>query len=349
VTSLTPENTGPQFARFPPVLPFDCPTDLEAAADFYGLQQCYPRVTLRPWHSRSQGIEMPHSFCLPDGSVGAVSSNRYHYGARMACDSLNSASVVRNWYDAKLRVGLEASKFYADSPRTAMTLRKYVPSQFKPLAAKAIYDIFKADTIYDPCMGWGDRLAAAMSLPRAVSFYGRDVNPFVFAGYSEQVKAFGGQSDFFFEFRGAETQMDFENVFDVSFTSPPYYKAEKYAGTGQSHSLYKTFPVWLEKFLFPMADNCLKAVRHGGYVVFNISDVYADHRVNVICAPLIAHLRTAGAEYLGAIGYPMGRRVNRNAADHPDGSQFAEPVLVFRKGAGPALLDILMEYACDGL
>jgi hypothetical protein len=323
--------------RIPPMLPLDCPTDEEAMASYQDLRDLDPRTVWRrgAWDSRS---ELPFEvlpFALSNLPVGTKASNRFHYQARMACDSLNSPSVVRSWYNLKFRAGLESSKFYADSPKTALALRKYIPAQYRPAAALAQFKLLNARRVYDPCGGWGDRLAAALAADLEV-YYARDVNPVVFAGYSEQVKRLPSKTQVCLEFKGAEIDAPASNYFDLVMTSPPYFKAEKYMGSESSHVLYKAFDQWMEKFLFRMVANAYESLRDGGYLLLNISDVYADHRINKICLPLVDFCRTQlGLQWGGAFGYDLGKRLNSNNASSSKAG-FGEPVLVFRKNGDPA-------------
>lgn len=327
---------------FDPRIPLDCPTDDEALLDYAKLRATPVNIKYSSWHSRSKDIPDIHDIVIPMDKIGMLSSNRFHYGARMACDSANSPSVVRNWYIQKFRKGLEASVYYKDSPKTALALRKYIPAQFRPMAAKAIYDFFNAKKVYDPCMGWGDRLSGAIASDIEL-YYGRDVNPFCFSGYSEQIKRLPSLTKVSMEMIGSETTVPAEDFFDLTFTSPPYYKMEKYAGDKQSHAMYKSFDSWMDGYLYPTAKNCLASVKQGGYVVFNISDVYVDHKINVICIPLIEYMKSIGAIYCGAIGYEIGKRINRNN-EYSQSKGFCEPVLVFRKGDGPSLNDLMQKY-----
>jgi hypothetical protein len=316
---------------FPCTLPIDCPSDVEALKDFDELCRYIPRVRNMAWTSRSANITKIHDYTLPIDRVGMQSSNRFHYGARMACDSVNSPSVVRSWYIKKFRKGLESSVYYEKSPKTALALRKYIPSQFRPASAKTLYAAFKAKKVYDPCMGWGDRLSGAMS-GNVDFYYGRDVNPFLFGGYSEQIKRlrYNSKTEVHFEMIGSETSCPEEGFFDLVFTSPPYFKAEKYAGEAQSHALYKKFDAWLDGFMFPMAKHSYDSIHENGHVAFNVSDVYCDHTTNHICEPLINYMISLGANYKGAIGYEMGKRVNKNS-NKSQTAGFSEPILIFAK------------------
>lgn len=284
-----------------------------------------------------------HPYTLPIDRVGMLSSNRFHFSARMACDSANSPSVVRNWYIQKFRKSLESSEFYEKSPKTALALRKYIPSQFRPASAKTVFEVFKAKKIYDPCMGWGDRLSGALA-SKAEFYYGRDVNPFLFAGYSEQVRRLDSSTEVCVEMVGAETGCPEQDFFDLVFTSPPYYKAEKYAGELQSHVKFKGIDSWLKGFLFPMAAHSLNSIHEDGFVAINISDVYVDHRQNEICRPLIEFMRSIGATYEGAFGYELGKRINKNNMDSQK-KGFAEPILVFSKQKEGRLVRILTSNA----
>ena len=42
---------------------------------------------------------------------------------------------------------------------SAFRLGTYIATQFKPVVAKAIYDMTNAKTVLDTSCGWGDRLA----------------------------------------------------------------------------------------------------------------------------------------------------------------------------------------------
>jgi len=282
------------------------------------------------WYSRSDVNGKINKYIDSDKS-GMKYSNYFHWGYRMACDSLNSPSPLRSWYNPKIRKSVESCKFYKDSPSTALALRKYIASQFRPSAAKAIYEMFGAKRIYDPCGGWGDRLAAAATVKDLELYYTRDVNTLVFAGYTEQIRDLGiDPSKIFLEHKGCEEDPPLENNFDLVFTSPPYFKVEKYNGHDQSHRKYKKFNDWLSGFLFKTCDNCWGVLKSGGHMIFNISDVYANHEYNKICNPLIEYCvnNLEGCEYVGTIGYRMAKRIQSKSDEV---GTFCEPVIIFKK------------------
>tara|TARA_R100000963_G_C4626133_1_gene92340 strand:+ start:70 stop:1074 length:1005 start_codon:yes stop_codon:yes gene_type:complete len=299
------------FKQLIPSFPFERPTLAEAKNSFNEL--ClFSDYSLKKEKWFAKGNLEGDAF-ISQNKIGLKASNYFHWQTRMACDSLTSPSAIRNWYDRKLRISLEKSIYYKDSPsswKTALSLRKYIPSQFRPTAAKLLLNYFKATRWYDPCGGWGDRLLAAQSYKNLfmpeVEYFCREVNPLLFIGYAEQVRHFGGKAHF--EYKGSEEDCPVSEYFDLVFTSPPYYKVEKYQGEKQSHKKYKKFEDWVECFLLPMLTYSWKSLKKGGVMAINIANVYANHTHNDCCSPVIDFLKKKTTVNL--IGYQMGKRPN---------------------------------------
>jgi len=280
-------------------------------------------ISKKAWQSRSElDDKYVYDYVVGKSNIGNKSSNFYHWQSRVACDSLNSPSPIRSWYDYKLRRSIESSIYYKESHKSALTMRGYIASQFRPSAAKALYEVFNAKNIYDPCGGWGDRLSAALASDCNL-YYCRDVNPMVFSGYALQQQELNSSVVSSFEYKGSEVDCPKENAFDFVFTSPPYYKIEKYQGDLQSHALYKKFDAWMESFLYPMITNAWQALTDGGYLLLNVSDCYANHTYNKICMPLInyALAELPNCHLNGIMGYEITSRQK--------GGVNAEPILVF--------------------
>jgi len=321
--------------------PLKRPSMQEALADYADLaaKSCLPLIKRGAWESRS---DLDHKWALPylikRSNVGNRSSDHFHWVTRMACDSAVSPSPIRSWYDRKIRQSVENSIYYADSPRTALAMRKYIPPQFRPSAAKALYELFNARRIYDPCGGWGDRMAGAMAYG-ADHYHSRDVNPMVFGGYELQRLHLPTTTKVTFEYRGAEVDPPTGPWFDMAFTSPPYYKIEKYQGDQQSFRRYKGCDAWLDGFLYPMVTNAWASLIEGGHLLVNISDCYVDHRQNVLCRPMVEHCLTAleDCRLLGVIGYEIGVRSGRRVKSGVN----AEPVFIFQKGRTMEFADLL--------
>jgi hypothetical protein len=303
--------------------PIQPATDEQALSDYAELKSFNPSSILKSgdWFSRS---EFDDSFKKPmyidSSKIGLVASDRHHWAARMACDSINSPSPIRSWYQLKHRETLENSKFYESNPKTALALRKYIASQFRPTAALAVYKLFKATNVYDPCGGWGDRMVAAMA--SNIDYHCRDVNPLVIAGYASMQYMYGGNVSF--EYQGSEVSAP-DGTYDLVFTSPPYWKVEKYQGELSSFKKYPKFEDWLENFLFAMIDNSLSVLRPNGHMVINVSDVYANHTYNRIVQPVLEYLKDKNPYVMG---YRMAKRVNSKSIGS---GIFCEPMIVVKK------------------
>jgi len=308
------------------VFPLSPPKYSEAITAFNDLKNLQAEDIIKKgeWFSRSNiKKQLPLYFGID--RTGSKASDYFHWSSRMACDSLNSPSPVRSWYDRKIKKSVMGSKFFAESPKTALALRKYIPAQFRPSAALAIYKYFGAEKVYDPCGGWGDRLAAAMAA--GVEYHCRDVNPLVFTGYCQQEQELPHIAPVSFEMRGSEVDAPTENYFDLVFTSPPYWKIEKYQGDDQSFKKYKKVDEWINGFLIPMLENSLESLKSGGIMAINISDVYANHTVNELCAPVIDYM-SANMEFLGVAGYQMAKRPNSKSQAL---GVYCEPIVIGKK------------------
>jgi len=308
------------------LFPIPPPSDTEAFADYNDLIAFHKNnkhtslLKDGDWFSRS---EFDNQYYIPkyidSDKTGMIASNRHHWATRMACDSLTSPSPIRNWYQKKHRKTLENSKFFDANPKTAMALRKYIASQFRPTAAMAIYSMFNATRVYDPCGGWGDRLIAAMA--SGIDYHCRDTNPLVLAGYASMQYMYEHTCNISFEYEGSEISPP-DGKYDLVFTSPPYWKAEKYQGEKSSHALYKKFDEWMDKFLFAMMDNSISVLESGGHLVLNISDMYGNHTYNRIVQPILekySHMNPY------VMGYRMAKRVGSKSNS---AGIFVEPVIV---------------------
>jgi hypothetical protein len=326
-------NENSEFKRIPP-FPIKCPSIDDAKSSFEGLKSLDGSSLIKSgnWNSKSE-FSNKLDLYIPIDSVGMEASNHFAHPIRMACDSNTSASPIRSWFNPKIHASVASSIYYEKSHKSALALRKYIASQFRPSAAKAIFQYFGAQKVFDPCSGWGDRLVAALSLPSITHYHGRDVNPLLFSVYSMLCEEFDDTKKASFELTPSELSYPCESYFDLVFTSPPYWIVEKYYGEGQSWKEYKKFDDWLDKFLFRMLDNSWMALADEGHMVINISDCYAHHTMNRICQPMIDYCvdKLDNCSYVGAIGYSLAQRPNNK---NGYSGVHAEPIFVFKKGKG---------------
>jgi len=177
---------------------------------------------------------------------------------------------------------------------SAFRLGTYIATQFKPVVAKAIYELTNSQKVLDTSCGWGDRLAGFYT-SSAKEYIGCDPNPNTFARYMKQVDEYerilGNNNPIIKEDRnmftinaskkvtiyrcGAEDlPWDEINNIDCSFTSPPYFSTEEYNKGGQheedqSWHKFNEYDKWRDNFFLPVSEQCIKKSKH---TLINIMD-----------------------------------------------------------------------------
>lgn len=149
---------------------------------------------------------------------------------------------------------------------------------FKPLNAIQIYNKYNPFAILDPCAGWGGRLvaAAAINIPY---YYGIDLNTNLKQPYTnliEMVQPYTNtQFSLFFE---DALLFDYSKVmYDMLFTSPPYYNTEIYFNSQKREK--KDWNIWYSNFI----NVTFKHLKNEGYYCLNIPiPIYEK-----ICIPLL--------------------------------------------------------------
>jgi len=271
-------------------------------------------------------------------NIGNKASDYFHQFNRWRCDSINAPSPERSWTIEKFRLTLlnalwtlKVDEVNSKTLRSLIGLRKYIASQFRPSAAKAVYDIFNSKNVLDISSGWGDRLCGFCASD-SESYLGIDPNERLIDGYEEQRKLYGSDKNIEMVNSCAEEYEYGSRTFDTIFTSPPYFNIERYTQENtQSFKKFRKLQDWLDSFLYVALGNAWKVLRKNGYMIINISDVYSNHTINKICDPMcdfISHL--PDSKYLGCMGYEMRKRPNSKAVKE-EGGVFAEPMWVFKK------------------
>jgi tRNA1(Val) A37 N6-methylase TrmN6 len=276
---------------------------------------------------------------VDSSNVGNKSSNFFHQEQRFKCDSINSPSPERTWNTKKFFFSmlgalwtLKCKEVNSDTLRLCIAMRKYIASQFRPSAAKALYDHFGAKVVLDFSSGWGDRLSAAMATDTVTHYTGIDPNTVLFDGYNKQITKFGNGKDIEMYNSPAEDflQNHGKKDYDFVFTSPPYFIIERYSKDDtQSWVRYKKINDWLEKFLFKTVKLSIDKLVSGGYIAINISDVYCNHTINRICDPMNDYIQNLGSmEKVENINYRMAKRINSKSGKN---GVFVEPCWIWRK------------------
>jgi len=302
-------------------------------------------------------------------NVGNTCSNYFQIENRWSVDGSVSPGPKRTWGSLKFMTSLMGSAYSLKVPkidkstlRVMLALRKYICSQFKPNVAKAIYDMLKAETILDFSAGWGDRLAGFYASEYGKHYVGLDPRKENHPIYKEQSEFYEKHLGFFEHERKCDFYCEpaedfdysnYENYFDVVFTSPPYFSVERYSyDDTQSWVRYKDINDWNKDFLQTTLGNLWGSIKSGGYLLVNISDVYTNSKWSTdrgwleICNPMNDYLSKLG-EYQGCIGMEMAKRPNSGGAgtaktyegsvwtekslENKDDKKFGEPIWIWKK------------------
>ena len=147
-------------------------------------------------------------------------------------------------------------------------------SNFRPTAAKVIYEKFGGETIWDMSCGWGGRLLGFLASSNTKHYIGTERSSKTYDGLMEMKKDFsylGKQVDIYK--LGSEVYVPEKESLDLCFTSPPYFDTEKYSE--ELTQSYKKFPSedkWVDGFLRKTIDNCCYGLKKNGYMLINIAN-----------------------------------------------------------------------------
>ena len=230
-------------------------------------------------------------------------SNYFHQDLRLACGSYGFEAPKKRWeendaYDIWKCLGpiwrgingvqkvmingkeeLIGGELNAKSYISAFRLGTYIATQFKPVVAKAIYDITNAKTVLDTSCGWGDRLAGFFASD-AEEYYGCDPNPNTYQRYQEQIATYkklvpNKRKEVKIWNCGAE-DLPYHKLpqIDCAFTSPPYFSTEEYNKGGeleenQSWFKFNEYDKWRDDFYLPVAEKTMSVSK---FMFVNIMD-----------------------------------------------------------------------------
>ena len=358
-------------------LPYPDLTEKKAWKDFQKLKGMkWNEIMVEgEWYAR-EGTKYSYNLNYDDQQLyfrrintGNNCSNYFQIENRWSVDGSVSPGPKRTWESHKFMTTLMGSAYSLKMPkitknilRTMIGLRKYICSQFKPNVAKIIYDMFESENILDFSAGWGDRLAGFYASEHGKHYVGIDPRKENHPIYQEQSEFYDKHLGFFEHERKSEfycspaEDFDFtqyEDYFDLVFTSPPYFSVERYSyDDTQSWVRYKDINDWNKDFLQKTLGNLWDSVKVGGYLLVNISDVYTNSKWSTdrgwleICNPMNDYLSKLG-EYQGCIGMEMAKRPNSGGAgtaktyegsvwtekslENKQDKKFCEPIWIWKK------------------
>ena len=173
---------------------------------------------------------------------------------------------------------------YGKSPNDMRSMLAFVGagycSNFRPATAKALYELYGKDNckVLDTSSGFGGRLLGFFTAKNTAEYVGIDpntadsCNKFILymSRYFTNKKAYVnkiGSEDF-----TIENYPQYENYFDISFTSPPYFNIERYSDDiTQSHVKFNTYDLWVDGFYRNTIYNSCNSLKLDGVFAVNIS------------------------------------------------------------------------------
>ena len=148
---------------------------------------------------------------------------------------------------------------------------------FKSTTAKYLYKKYGASHVLDPTAGWGGRMLGAWALD--IDYTGIDTNTELKPAYDGMIDFLNKEQEFdteLFETQTSQLKMIFKSCLDVDFseipydmvlTSPPYINLELY----EHMEPWQSDEPFYKDFFLPLFEKCLKHIKIGGNVCFNIS------------------------------------------------------------------------------
>tara|TARA_R110000824_G_scaffold40180_1_gene120692 strand:- start:535 stop:1617 length:1083 start_codon:yes stop_codon:yes gene_type:complete len=190
-------------------------------------------------------------------------------------------STIRKTWNFELKhykgeEGRNKNKFHENRFRQSIKIYSGTQSvsNFRPTAAKLIYEKFGGETIWDMSCGWGGRLLGFLSASNTKHYIGTEPSSKTYDGLLKMRKDFsylGKRVDIYK--LGSEEYKPKKESIDLCFTSPPYFDTEKYSDEGtQSFKKFPTEDGWVNGFLKKTIENCYYGLKKDSYMLINIAN-----------------------------------------------------------------------------
>lgn len=202
--------------------------------------------------------------------------------------------------------------------RNALWASKTEANSFKLTLVSSILWQFKAKRVLDMSAGWGDRLLGSIA-HYAERYLGYDPNIALKKGHDEIIEYFTKDrktskdiNHYEVRYQSFETADLGSELFDLVFTSPPYYDLEVYSDlAGQSIISYPQFEDWLVRFLFVSINKAWNHLKDDGNMVLHISDFGNIHYVEATVLFVLGWCPNASFDgVIGSLGNSKKSRPN---------------------------------------
>lgn len=167
-----------------------------------------------------------------------------------------------------------------------------------------ILDVFKPTKWLDISSGWGDRLISAILSPTIKKYYSTDPNLDLHKHYDDIREKFNvSKKDYKIKKIGFEKLKIKDYDFDFIFSSPPFFKTEKYSDYPDDSLVnFDSEKDWYENFLLFSIIKALKHLKVNCYFILNMKfhsnkDSYLSNQKLITDLNKIENLKNCGSIY----------------------------------------------------
>ena len=268
---------------------------------------------------------------------GQLLCNHYHRHI-YASHAVNMRSAIASFaIDKSLRKAIVLSQTHShiiDDKRVLQYLKvvngTQICSNFRPSAAKAIYEYLPGNDVLDMSAGYGGRLVGFLASNLKGTYTRVDPQPETIRSSRRIVNDFGAKR-FARLIKNAFEDVPQQTLpkVDIAFTSPPYFSKEIYDDTPtkkvQSRERYPNYTDWLKYFLRPMILKSILCLRRTGTLAINIADIKVKTHTYPLVNDTIKLAAQAQYKLVGRLEIVFGGFGKGNDKIK------TEPVLLFRK------------------
>jgi len=254
-------------------------------------------------------------------------------GSRAPLDCFTNDAVLTNLIRKALTVWQDRSAVNASNLRRMLATFSHTArvSNFRPTAAKAIYESYSGDgdIVVDFSAGYGGRMLGCLPLHR--QYVGIDPCLDQIKGLRNMKAKLGTlvtiKARTNIHRACAENFLATIQTSSVAlvFSSPPYFDLERYSNEkSQSYVKFPVYERWLTEFLEKIFCESRRILKRGGYMVINVADVNGYKLTDDALGLATKYFKLVDTLRLRLSHLPYQRT-------HPMNAYKYEPVFVFRK------------------
>ena len=150
-------------------------------------------------------------------------------------------------------------------------------TKYRASLSKYLVKRYEANSVLDPCIGWGGRMIG--SIAAGAHYFGYEPDPNTFRGLQGILEDIDASADIHnCPAESAIPSLPSEFV-DMILTSPPYYTLEMYTAGDQSVKPAMSWESWVSTWLRPLILECLRCLRPNGKSCWSVKNFKIGSRV----------------------------------------------------------------------